>query len=395
MKKTIFSAILAVFTISVFSVASVAAPGDLFVTVDLDEDTDQPGCSILKVDPQGNLSIFLTDDEIRDATGLEAAVCDDSAIACDLNSEIYFTEKFNSGEEEEESRILRGGPTEGIVSLFTSNATIVDATGEEEGADLKKGMTFGPDGNLYATDDASDSVLQITVPGSEVSITVAEETIEALTGEDAELDGGVAIDPDFNIFVVENETDSVISCRPGGPCSFLTTEDQLADAAGIGSVNLNEAILLVDDVLYVAEDNDCNCVFVININTGVPQVFLSETQLESILDSDADPEGGLAVDEFGRIYVGNSNESFPGGSIVRTGANANVNQLSLFVNRNEVLALFSDNDSVEFDGGMCITPGPVVITRVPTLSEWSMIAMAGVLGVIGLLFAMRRRAFNA
>ena len=32
-----------------------------------------------------------------------------------------------------------------------------------------------------------------------------------------------------------------------------------------------------------------------------------------------------------------------------------------------------------------------IINPIPTLSEWGMIAMAGVLGVIGLYVAMRRR----
>jgi len=32
-----------------------------------------------------------------------------------------------------------------------------------------------------------------------------------------------------------------------------------------------------------------------------------------------------------------------------------------------------------------------IISPIPTLSEWGMIAMAGVLGVIGLYVAMRRR----
>ena len=35
------------------------------------------------------------------------------------------------------------------------------------------------------------------------------------------------------------------------------------------------------------------------------------------------------------------------------------------------------------------------IRNIPTLSEWGMIAMAGVIGIVGVLFAIRRRTLTS
>jgi hypothetical protein len=45
------------------------------------------------------------------------------------------------------------------------------------------------------------------------------------------------------------------------------------------------------------------------------------------------------------------------------------------------------------DGVTCISEGGTA--NIPTLGEWGMIAMAGILGLAGLMFARRRRAFAA
>ncbi len=378
MKKLIYSALTIVLVISIFAIRSEADPGDLFIVVELDDET---ACSVLKVNPAGRLSEFVTNDEILAVTGENEADCDNVGIACNLNGDVYFGEDFD-----DESKVLRAERF-GDLSLFVPTSALIAATGDSS-ADLDKGMAFGPDGNLYAADEQSDSILQITVPGAAVSVSVTEEQIESATGEtNADLEGGIDIDDAFNIYIADAASDSIVVCQPGGPCSVLTSEAQIIAALGFDP-NLDEQILLVGNYLYVAEDDNCACVFRIDINTGIPEFFISEAQISSVTGATSDPEGGLAVDFAGRIYVGNSSNNQP--SILRTGPGANVNLLSLFVSSDEILDLYGpDFNIVDFDAGMCIVQPKV--SEIPTLSEWGLITMALVLGVIGFAYARRRK----
>ncbi|MEM7009050.1 MAG: IPTL-CTERM sorting domain-containing protein, partial [Thermodesulfobacteriota bacterium] len=236
----------------------------------------------------------------------------------------------------------------------------------------------------------STSILRVTVPGSVVSIAVPEAPINDAVGETADLEGGIAVDPDLNIYLVDSDSDDLVSCRPGGPCFLLTSEEEFEDAANVDDVELDEPILLVGDKLYIAEDEECMCIFVVDINTGVPELFLSESQLAAALNGESpDPEGGLAVDAEGRIYIGNDDEEVLGSSILRTGPDANTNQLSLFVTSAEMAALYNPADNPEFDADMCIIP--VLTSNVPTLSEWGMVVMAGILGIVGFMVIRRRK----
>ena len=389
MKGLFYSVLTTVLTLSLFTVTSIAAPGDLFIVVDLDQDEEFTGCSVARVDPQGNISEFLTNSEITDASNESFAECDNVGIACTIGGEFYFGDDFGDRPDNRGSKIFEGGPNTGQVSLFTPASAIEAATGEIP-SNLAKGFVFGPDGNLYVNDETSSNILRVTVPGSVVSIAVPEASISNAVGVSAELEGGIAIDSEFNFYLVDSSSDSVVSCRPGGPCAVLTSQEQLEAAAGVAFVGLDEPILLVGDQLYVAEDDACNCIFVIDINTGIPQLFLSESQLDAALGGlGVDPEGGLAVDADGRIYIGNDDLDVIGSSILRTGPDADPNQLSVFVSSAEMVALYDPNDRPEFDAGMCIIP--VVRAQIPTMSEWGMLAMAGVLGLIGLFFAIRRR----
>jgi hypothetical protein len=60
-----------------------------------------------------------------------------------------------------------------------------------------------------------------------------------------------------------------------------------------------------------------------------------------------------------------------------------------FVNKSVILPL-SDQE-VEICRARLIAGCRLIIDPIPTLSEWGMIAMAGVLGIIGLIVAARRR----
>ncbi|MCK5391270.1 MAG: IPTL-CTERM sorting domain-containing protein [Deltaproteobacteria bacterium] len=42
----------------------------------------------------------------------------------------------------------------------------------------------------------------------------------------------------------------------------------------------------------------------------------------------------------------------------------------------------------------CQVPPPVV-TEIPTLSEWGLIAMSGILGIVGFIMVIRRRKVTA
>ena len=180
MKKLVYTTLTIILSFSLFAVHSKAAPGDLFVLVNLSGDGS--ACSVLKVDPLGNLSEIVNNSQVEAAVDKPRVNCGGVGIACASDGDVFFSEDGTSGGPEflSLSNILRIVPPGGNLELFVPTSSILAVTGENE-ANLDRGMALGPDGNLYTADDTTESILKATVPGGVVSTAITEDVIAEAT----------------------------------------------------------------------------------------------------------------------------------------------------------------------------------------------------------------------
>jgi len=171
------------------------------------------------------------------------------------------------------------------------------------------------------------------------------------------------------LYSVDNDSD---------PDYFL--KEQLLDGTirTIGATGVDAAGMAFDDengILYALEDGgeDGGVLYTISIEDGTAQLIGPTGMPDDSIDL------GLAYDELNRVLfgiAGNSGELYT--LNVNTGMASLVGPIGV---------------DVVIDGLAWLDDCPLV-RPIPTLSEWGLIAMAGVLGIIGLL-AIRRRKVTA
>jgi len=403
MKK--LTSILTVLLFAVlFSAGARAADGDLFVQVDngnTDEDEDE--CSILKVDPDGDLSQFISPTEIEAVTGLDSNSCENTGLAIDMAGNVFFSLdhvsviNFDPFETFNTSSILMATP-DGTLSQFVSPAQLLAAIPGAAEVDLENGMAFGPDGALYVNDSESNSILRIPVPLGPITRVVTESDIAALLGPgpNIDLDSGISVDQFGNIYFANddsnNDRDNVIfKYSSAGGLSILTTQQQIINATGEIAIDLDVGMVL-KGILYVMDDGDCDCVLAVIPTNGQVKEFITEDQITDATGEDgADLEGGIAADNRGNLYLGDNEDDQPNIVLVKNA------KTSIFVSDTEIENFYSDlgiDFAPEYNGSMAVEGVKEKVAQIPTLSEWGLIAMALALGVIGFV-VIRKRAVKA
>jgi len=297
--KKLLSGLMVLVLAMFFSVSSQAVEGDLFVQVDC-SGLSPEGCSIMQVTPAGVISQFVSFAQILAATGETSADCDDTGLAVAENGDVYFSEDTSDS--------ILMVTAAGVVSVFVTEAALDAAAGQS--VNLDNGMAIGPhDGNLYVADENSDSILRIIIGGPSngvITQIITEADFVALlpAGSDVDLEGGIAVDFEGSIYISDDVNDIIFKWDETlGVLRILSTEGQIMKAAGPGA-DLDVGVVFGGD-LFVLDDGACDCVLRINSVTGDASVLVSEASIIAATGGDfADVEGGLAIDMDQNLYIG-------------------------------------------------------------------------------------------
>lgn len=396
MKKFI-GGFLILFLLSGLS-ANASEAGDFLIQVDLDG-TSHEGCSILKVKPDGTLSEFVSGRSITRATRSSTCDFEDVGMAAGLDGRIYFSEDTSDN--------IMFALGNGVVSTFITD-TVVNMVVPST-VDWDNGMAINPvTGTLVAVDEDNETVMEfptdVDTPIQNpalINILATEADFEALIGVgNVDLEGGAAIDGQQNIYIANDSLDSIFKLTPEGNLSILCTNAELLAAPGIGPEVDLDVGMAFDGSLFVADDGTCDCIIEVNPVTCDPQVFITEAEINNVTGNNStDPEGGLCVDGNMNLYLGDDG-SAPGDTNrpnviqIPTG---NALGASLFVSADGVRDFYSNIDpggDPRFEGACTVKLVDSAFAEVPTLSEWGLISMAAILGIVGLLVA-RKRMVNA
>ena len=387
--KKLISGLTLLLLVLAFSFGAKADPGDLYVQIDLEDGPDPTQCSILKIAPNGTFTEFVSFTDITALTGEPTCEMDDAAIAVADNGDVYFSDDVSDS-------IIMATPA-GALSTFVSEAQITAVTGSGS-ADIDNGMVIGPDGDLYFADEQSDFVLKATIPGGVVSVVLTMAQIQAATGNThADLEGGIAFDCSGNLYITDNEDedipqDSILILTPEGDLSVFVTEEEINAATGLSDTDLDSGMTFFDS-LFVNDDGNCDCVLKITLD-GEISVFVSESQITAVTgNGDADVDGGNAVNQRRELFIGDDGVNPSDPNVLMSnplGAN-----LSIVVSTQQLKDFYPAFSDPRLQGNMAFEGVDACrISQIPTLSEWGLIAMAALIGAIGLL-ALRKRIKTA
>jgi len=154
----------------------------------------------------------------------------------------------------------------------------------------------------------------------------------------------------------------VTNADSGNVSVIDTATNILVATIPVGNIPINLAITPDGTRVYVANGSSDN-VSVIDTATNI---------LVATIPVGADPSGVVITPDGTRVYVANG--SSDNVSVIDTATNILVATIPVGAG----------------PSGVAITP--IVERAIPTLSEWGLIAMAGILGIVGFMVIRRRKA---
>ena len=315
--------------------------------------------SVVKIEPDGTATVIATQAEILAATGESDADMDDRGIGVDTDGNVFFT-------EDDSDSILMVAADGSGVSVVASEADIAAVTGES-GAD-PKALAVGPDGTIYVSDDKSDSIIAVNPVTGAVSSVINEDALEAALGSsDIDLDGGIVVAPDGTLYAVsDGDPDAVFAIDPATGTATVV-------ASGTPFADLDVYITLAPNGdLIVSDDSGGDTIWRVDTIDGTVSTFLSEAQLEAVVGQDVDLEGGIGFDSAGNFYVAEENTDtiYTWPAVDPNAGTIDPAAGGVFVSEAELAAVVGQTPDLE--GGMTFGLGgdegtlEIVISGVPT-----------------------------
>lgn len=390
--KKLFGGLVVFLLFISFSSGSKADIGDIFFQVDFARDgSDDDSCSILQITPGGILSEFISSAQIQAVTGLPDSDCRDTGLTTGSRARVFFSE--------DESGSILVADRNGDLSTFVTDSVVNMLVPET--VDWDNGMDTNPvTGALVAADEDNEVIFEfptdvstpITNPNLIKILADKDDFLTLVTTVD--LEGGIAIDDQENIYIAnddsENDVDNVIfKLTPEGDLSILCTQAELIAGGAGPEVDLDVG-MAISNKIYIGDDGDCECVIEVDPDTCSPSILIDEAQIIALTgDSESDLEGGVCIDNDMNLFLGDDGDDDEP-NIIKVPVESPV-LASLFVSTIEIEDFYQ---FIELGAnprllGSCDVQREEV-TNVPTLSEWGMISMAAILGIVGFMVARRR-----
>ena len=128
--------------------------------------------------------------------GKQSANLENRGVAVDDDGNIFFTDASSGS-------VLMKPVDGGALRVLVTKADLKDVTGDLGGD--PKAITIGSDGNLYVSDDTSDSVIRIDPVSGEATQVVSRSDFTSLPGiESVDLDGGIVATADGTVYAVSD-----------------------------------------------------------------------------------------------------------------------------------------------------------------------------------------------
>jgi len=122
--------------------------------------------------------------------------------------------------------------TPNAIIAIAPDGTFILASGDPPFADLDVFMTRAANGDLIVADNSDADMIHRVTPAGVVSTFLSEAELEAVTGADVDLEGGIAFDCHGNFYVAESESDSILKFDSSLNGSTWVSADDIAAVTG-------------------------------------------------------------------------------------------------------------------------------------------------------------------
>jgi hypothetical protein len=302
--------------------------------------------SILRINLDGSIETVVTEDEIEALTGEHDADLTDMNIVTDDAGNIYFTEANSDS-------ILMKPADGGELQVVASESAIIAATGEDH-AD-PRALVVGSDGNLYLTDDKSDSLMRVDPETGAVTVVATRQQLDDLSGiKDVDLEGGMIATPDGKIhFVSAGDPDAVFTYDIASGDSSVMAKD-----CGFNDLDSYMALAPNGDLIVIDESGDhqgaFDNIYRIDAETGEVSVFLSNQELRDVVGHSVDLEGGISFDADGNFYIAEEQSDAIYKFTASDAATGAVDAASgeVFVSKADLYDHYGTGTNADLEGGM-------------------------------------------
>lgn len=340
----------------------------------LEDDCD----CVLRITPEGDISIEISQSMIEAVTGSATAQFTDSGLALDANGNVFFT-------EQDTDSVLRWDGS--ALTQIIDESDVLAATGNTS-ADLE-GLAVGTDGMVYVNDRNDDSVLQVDPAAGTVSVYVAESDFTALAGvTSVDFEAPIVAADNDVIFVFSSGTPDALFRLDGPGSPVLVTE---TDPDGLDDPE-NHATRAPNGDLITGDDDSPDQYYRIT-PAGDISVFLDEALLDTCASDTIDTSAGITFDDAGDFYWGDEDSN---SIYVVDGSTLGdaTPDCQLFVSAADIEAV--TGGTADVSGGIAFMMGqapfePNEVRSVPLMGTWSIVFLGALFLVLGSLANARFR----